>query len=242
VLHRRTVLALSAALLVLSSPAFAQRWGRERTPRDGACFYEDADYRGDYFCARAGDSIFSLPSDINDRISSIRIFGGAQVTVFSGERLTGRSARFDQDVRNLRRGPWNDRISSFEVRQAAISGRPGPGFQGDPDRIVRRAYEDILGREPDSAGLRLYRSRLIDDGWTEQQVREALRSSPEFREKSSMTREKAEAIVRQAYLTVLKREPDAGAGGYVNRVLRERWTQADVERELRKSPEYRGHR
>ena len=63
------------------------------------------------------------------------------------------------------------------------------------------------------AGLRLYRSRIIDDGWTEQQVREALRNSPEYREKA---RVKAEEVVRRAYLAVLKREPDAGSAGYVN--------------------------
>jgi hypothetical protein len=71
-------------------------------------------------------------------------------------------------------------------------------------------------------------------------VREALRKSPEYREKSTMTREKATEIVRQAYRAVLRREPDAGASGYVDRVLRDKWTESDVERELRKSPEYRG--
>jgi protoheme ferro-lyase len=67
-------------------------------------------------------------------------------------------------------------------------------------------------------------------------VREALRNSPEYREQA---RAKAEEIVRRAYLAVLKREPDTGSVGYVNRVLRENWTQADVERELRRSPEFR---
>ena len=109
----------------------------------------------------------------------------------------------------------------------------------DADRIVRRAYQDILDREPDEAGLRQYRSRIIDDGWSEAQVRDALRKSPEYRQKSTMTRQKAQEIVRRAYLSVLKREPDAGSRGYVDRVLRDKWTQSDVERELRKSPEYR---
>ena len=45
--------------------------------------------------------------------------------------------------------------------------------------------------------------------------------------------------MRRAYLSVLKREPDAGSQGYVDRVLRDQWSQADVERELRKSDEYR---
>jgi hypothetical protein len=108
----------------------------------------------------------------------------------------------------------------------------------DPDKIVRRAYEDILNREPDEAGLRMYRSRIIDDGWSETQVRDALRKSPEYREKSTMTRPKAQEIVRKAYLAVLKREPDAASRGYVDHVLKDKWTQSDVERELRKSPEY----
>jgi TorA maturation chaperone TorD len=109
----------------------------------------------------------------------------------------------------------------------------------DADRIVRRAYQDILDREPDEAGLRQYRSRIIDDGWSEAQVRDALRKSPEYRQKSTMTRQKAQDIVRRAYLSVLKREPDAASRGYVDRILRDKWTQSDVERELRKSPEYR---
>ena len=75
---------------------------------------------------------------------------------------------------------------------------------------MRRAYQDILHREPDEAGLRLYRSRVIDEGWTEQQVRDALRTSPESRD---MTRERAAEIGRRAYLSVLDREPDAGAQG-----------------------------
>ena len=119
-------------------------------------------------------------------------------------------------------------------------GRPGSGRWdgGDVDRIVRRAYQDILNREPDQSGWRLYRSRIIDDGWSEAQVREALRTSPEYR--TQMT--KAEDIVRRAYLSVLNREPDADSRSYVARVLNDRWTQIDVERELRNSAEYRGGR
>jgi hypothetical protein len=70
-------------------------------------------------------------------------------------------------------------------------------------------------------------------------VREALRKSPEYRDKSRMTRQKAEEIVRRAYRSVLNRDPDSGSRGYVDKVLYEKWTENDVERELRKSPEYR---
>lgn len=248
---RKAIVLLAGAVLGASSVAMAQRWGRESRPRDGACFYENSDYRGDYFCVRAGDDLRSLPSDMNDRISSLRIYGRAEVEVYKDNNFKGKSARFDGDVRNLRLDVWNDRISSVRVRS-------GPGHDGgssygggrvvherpaeDPDRIIRRAYRDLLDRDPDSAGLRLYRSRIVDDGWSEAQVREALRSSSEYRQKSTMTRPRAEEIVRSAYLSVLGREPDSGSRGYVDRVMRDGWTRQDVERELRKSPEYRGRR
>jgi len=244
-----TVGFIAAAFGVgLAERADAQRFGRGPTPGAGACFYKDPDFQGEYFCVRAGDVVEALPRDMNDRISSIRTFGRAEVTVFQDSRFEGRTTRFD-DVPNLKRQGWNDRISSIRVEGfGGGSGRRDDhdrnrgqfGNRGDQaDRMVRRAYQDILHREPDEAGLRLYRSRVIDDGWSEQQVREALRSSPESR---IVTRERASEMVRRAYLSVLNREPDAGAQNYVNRVMRDGWTEEDVARELRRSPEYRqGH-
>ena len=88
-----------------------------------------------------------------------------------------------------------------------------------------------------------YRNRILDDGWEEHDVRESLRKSPEFRQKSAMTREKAAEIVNRAYRSVLGRDGDPGGmEGYIQRVLRDRWTEADVARELRKSDEYRKKR
>jgi hypothetical protein len=54
-----------------------------------------------------------------------------------------------------------------------------------------------------------------------------------------MTRAKAQEIVRQAYLTVLKREPDPASQGWVEAVFRKKMTREELERELRNSPEYR---
>jgi hypothetical protein len=249
-LRRWLAVGFAAAFCAgLADRAEAQRFGRGATPNAGACFYEDPDFQGDYFCIRAGDSVNELPRDMNDRISSIRTFGRAEVRVFQDSRFEGRAGRFD-DVRNLRREGWNDRISSIRVDSVGGGfgfgrrddrdqgrGRGRDGVSGDQaDRIVRRAYQDVLNREPDESGLREYRRRIIDDGWSEQQVREALRNSAESR---VVTRERAAEIVRRAYLSVLNREPDAGAQGYINRVMREGWTEEDVARELRRSPEFR---
>jgi hypothetical protein len=240
--NRAAIVIAGGVFFAAPWAAMAQRWGSGPVPRDGVCFYRDSDFRGDYFCARAGEDLSRLPGGMNDQISSLRVFGrGVEVTVYKDSGFDGRSTRFDYDVRNLRDEGWNDRISSIRVR--ATSGyRPSGGFgrpSGDVDRIIRRAYQDVLNREPDQSGLRLYRSRMLDDGWSESQVREALRNSPEFREQNTMTYPKAQEIVRKAYLSVLRREPDPGSAVYVNKVLREKWSQFDVERELRKSPEYR---
>ncbi len=234
---------VGAALLMLHSPAMAQVWSGGATPRSGACFYEDANYRGQYFCVQSGNSLDSLPRNVRDAISSVRVYGRAEVDVFDGDVFRGQTGRFDSDMQNLARENWNDMIRSLRVRGgnggegAARGTRPPFGAQS-PEAVVRRAYDDILEREPDPAGLRLYRSRIIDDGWTEAQVRDALRNSPEYREKTTMTPAKARDIVRAAYLAVLQREPDAGSQTYVNRILRDKWTQQDVERELRRSGEF----
>jgi len=252
-------MAAVAVMLVLPVLVAAQRFGRERFPQSGACFFEDANYRGDYFCIRTGDEVRAVPDALNDEISSIRIFGRAEVVVFRDARFGGGSTRFRSSVSNLKDEGWNDRVSSLRVqiesRDRDSSDRDSrDGNRGDdrrddrryrgedPDRIIRRAYQDVLGRDPDAGGFRQYRSRIIDDGWTEAQVRESLRSSPEYREKITMTRAKAAEIVRRAYQAVLKREPDAAAEGYINRVFRDKWSQEDVERELRKSPEFRDRR
>jgi hypothetical protein len=237
-MDRRSTCALFAGFVMLaaSSTSAAQRWGREQFPREGVCFFENPNFNGDYFCAGVGDSSGRVPDNLNDRISSIRVFGRAEVTVFKDERFRGGSTSFRGNIKNLKNEGWNDRVSSFRVGGSNLGGGQ------DADRIIRRAYQDILHRDPDEGGYRQYRSRVQRDGWTEDDVRNSLRSSPEYRELSTMTPAKAQEVVRRAYESVLRREPDPGAQGYVNRVMRDHWTQADVERELRNSPEYRNRR
>lgn len=110
------------------------------------------------------------------------------------------------------------------------------------DSMIRHAYRDVLGREPDSAGLREYRNQVEEHGWEEHDVAQALRRSAEYRQKNAMTEADARAIVRRAYLSVLEREPDSGSQGFVNRVLRDHWTEREVARELRNSEEFRNKR
>ena len=109
-----------------------------------------------------------------------------------------------------------------------------------PTAAVRSAYLDILGREPDEQGLREYRQRMARDGWTEQDVREALRNSAEY---ASLRNESADRIVRRAYLDVLKREPDPdGLASYRQQVIQNGWEYHDVRQALMRSAEKRQNR
>ena len=121
------VTTLTIGIAVITSAAlFAQpRWGRPSVPRSGACFYRDADFRGDYFCARVGEDIPDMPEGMNDQISSIRVFGDVEVAIFQDGRFRGRSIRYNRDVRNLGAQGWNDRLSSISVRAGSLGeGRP----------------------------------------------------------------------------------------------------------------------
>ena len=100
---------------------------------------------------------------------------------------------------------WTESEVREDVRSLRDSkGRPG-NRDVDYDRAIRRAYQDILRREPDAEGLRHYRVEMIDNGWTEQDVRRALRTSSEH---DNVKQDSADRIVRRAYQDILGREPD----------------------------------
>lgn len=143
-------------------------------------------------------------------------------------------------LREYRRKMIDEGWTERQVREALRkSPEHSSNTSASADRIVRRAYQDVLGREPDFNGLAQYRNQILSHGWDEHDVRQALLQSPEYRQKNAMTPDKAREVVRRAYLSVLGREPDPGSEGYVQRVLRDHWTEREVARELRNSPEYR---
>lgn len=81
---------------------------------------------------RIDDRWASLPRSFGDRISSIRVFGGARLRVFSRTNFRGRSLLINSDIDNLRRVPvptapgrtWGSRILSIAVfRDRDVWGR-----------------------------------------------------------------------------------------------------------------------
>lgn len=147
---RRSALvsAIGVVCLLVSSAASAQpRWGRERVPDQGVCFYEDVNFRGDYFCVRQGDRLSLLPPGMSDKISSVRVRGPVEVTVFRDSDMRGRSARFIGDVQNLKGEGWNDQISSIDVTSS-------------------RDYSDFAGWGRDPNGDGRARGRNRNGGWS----------------------------------------------------------------------------
>jgi hypothetical protein len=172
------------------------------------------------------------------------------------EDILGREPDAD-GVRSYRQHVLREGWTEQDVREAL---RQSPEYSSgarrntSADLIIRRAYRDILKRDPDPEGMNAYRRAIIENGWDEQDVRQALRRSEERRDlRASRGGDRivgeehnvrggndVNAIVRNAYLRILGREPDAaGLRDYGNRVVRDNWTQADVERALRDSDEYR---
>lgn len=90
-------------------------WGRASLPREGACFYRDADFNGDYFCVPRGGSYAEVPSGFGDKISSIRVVRASGVLIFGDRDFDGRVAPLTSSVKDLRGSDWNDRISSLRV-------------------------------------------------------------------------------------------------------------------------------
>jgi hypothetical protein len=182
---------VTGLFLSIAGPASGQSWGRPSTPSSGACFYEDINFGGRYFCARAGTSTTRVPSGMNDEISSIRIFGNARVVVYRDSNFKGASRQFDANMADLRRAGLNDRVTSFRIERGYGGGygyRPGGPASGtqwtyqQAEAMVRRGYLDVLGREPDPAS-RGYVNAVMQNGWSQQQLEAELRKSPEYREK-----------------------------------------------------------
>lgn len=102
-------------------------------------------------------------------------------------------------------------------------------------KLVTAAYEDVLGRKPDADGLRTYRSRMVENGWSEKEVRNDLRRSAEFK-----TGGDVEGAIKRAYQDVLGRNPDKeGLAFYRKKMTDDKWSEQKVREALRKSDEAR---
>ena len=109
--------ALIALAVSLPRDAFSQG----RPGRDQVCVYEHADYGGWEQCYGVGEAARDL-GNLRNQISSVRIFGRAEITLFEHPGFQGRQLVIDNSVTNLPRG-WNDQTDSLRVDPASFGDR-----------------------------------------------------------------------------------------------------------------------
>lgn len=268
----RSTLLLAAGLVAASSLS-AQRLA----PTSTVTLFSGPYYTGERISLSGEEKIddfnftrFPSGRGANNRVSSIRVEGEVEVTIFLYREFSGEQITLNRSISRLSRislrekyDTWDDNLSSITVRKLAPPppepSRRSPTFVGpvvyQPERshdsheesqrahrrhrenetanIVRKAYLDILDREPDNQGLSQYVDIVEDRGWTEDQLRKVLRRSSEYR---TVTIPEKIAV---AYREVLGREPDsAGNSFYTRQMLKRGWTETRVRDALRRSPEF----
>lgn len=80
----------------------------------GACFYSQRNFRGDSFCADAGEEYLRLPRGWTETIRSVEVFGGAKADLCTDGNLYGRCVTLRSDATRLP-GGMDRRVRSLEV-------------------------------------------------------------------------------------------------------------------------------
>lgn len=260
-LSMKTTLLL-LGLVCLAGTVHAQRGRNDVRYGPRVIVYENANFKGDELALYPGDEIVDLSkasfrngATLNDAISSIRVPEGVEVLLFEHHRFEGQVIRTTTDIRNLadRRmaesnASWNDRASSLVVRLTRGGGdrrpvpappppraeRPSRPDAVDPDPIIKRAYQDLLRRDPDPEGLRHFRGLIVEQGWSERMVRDHIRKSDEYRGTG------VDRLIQNAYRDVLGRDADpSGLAHYRRKLLNDDWSEQQLRDDLRRSQEYR---
>ena len=157
-----------------------------------------------------------------------------EVIVFRDGSMRGEARRFTAGVRDMRNSGFNDRLTSYVVQPRGYgsqgrgydNGAYGSGVYGNGgygnDGYGNGGYGSGNGAVYDTGRYRRDDPGRYGGGgrrWTYQQ---------------------AAVMVQQAYRRVLRREPDRDAQPWVDEVLKNSWSQRELEQALRNTPEARG--
>lgn len=145
-------------------------------------------------------------------------FGKGYVWVEDGCRASFRALGDRDDGRYSRDNDNNDSYDN--------SGR----YSGDYYEDLNQIYREVLGRDVDNRGYRVYSGR-IKDGWSLSQVRREVARSSE-----------AAGAINRLYHKVLGRDADSRGLSTYQRNLEDGWSLRRIERELARSQEARNRR
>ena len=123
------------------TPKYSYTVGSSPPPATGpVCFYADINYTGDSFCASADSSW--IGSAWNDRVSSVKVQAGYQVTLFNDISYSGNSLVLTANEPNLVNRGFNDLTSSYRVGTTTNTG----AWNG---RTTFNIVNQTAGRWPD---------------------------------------------------------------------------------------------
>ncbi len=193
-------------------------------------------------------------------ISSVRIEGAAKAVVYAAAGMSGDRLELTRSIPDLyaegrgQGATWDRSIASVSVlgpKPAVVVPAPAPAqpptvvvvprptpppviVRIDPravDAAIHRAFREVLNRSADPVGLRTYRDRIVNQGWSEEQVIRHLQRSDEARGID------ATAAITRIYREVLGRDPDPHGLGHYRGKWRDGWTQGRIRDDLRRSHE-----
>jgi Domain of unknown function (DUF4214) len=216
---------------------------------DHVIFFAEPNYRGESFIVETGgfvEDLRRLPrsgGSWSNSISSFRIVGVATVVAYAEADFRGPRLEISSSLGDLvaeRRGGasainWDNAISSLRVvPPRSRTFEPAPGYdRRTAENIVQRAYRDILGRDADADGLRSYREKLMEQAWSEEDVRNHIRRSGEFHAINP------DEVITKAFREILKRDPDPeGLRHYRDLLVNRGWTIPQLRAELLRSDEW----
>ena len=111
------------------------------------CVYDLPNYLGASTCVNAGVSSASIGGAWNDRVTSLRTFGGASIRLCQNVNFGGFCNVFNNDVPMLG-GPLNNQASSYDVmppEPARVCVYELPNYQGASACVSAGASDDSLG-------------------------------------------------------------------------------------------------
>lgn len=167
----------------------------------------------------------------NDRLSSVRVSGGYGPGRRRGD-INGNGRR-GSGLGRIETGEWRDDRGGIGIDRRDSRDDPRGDSRGDA-RTDPRDPRDPRGE--------VRTDPRADDRADPRDTRGGVRGSFVQPTPVLTPEQNAVALVARAYRAVLGREPDPASRVYVDKVLRERWSEADVTKALRDSPEYRNKR
>ena len=151
-----------------------------------------------------------------------------RVIITAFEDLLGR----EPTRRELRE--WRSRSEGMTIEDLEYEIRRTREFRNlTPEKIITDAFRDLLDRDPDAEGMRHYRRRMIERGWTAGDVRDAIRASDEYRI------HEADVIIDRAFDDLLERPPTTAERDEYRRRLLKDGTEDGIRRNIKKTEEYK---